>query len=146
MAFRRQVLRTGILVLLGAWCAASAAQLATPPTEAELLARGGRVVEEAELRTLGSNQTLVHTNTATGQVFPIYYQADGSRATRLGVTVHRTRWSVQQNLRCDESLSRQTQCSRVIALADAFWACTSGAAWCEWRFQAESGDTQGVLR
>jgi len=142
---RSRCLRT-VLLLLTATAGHAMAQLGTPPTEADLLARGGKPVDEAALQALGTDHTLTHTQTATGQIYPIYYRSDGTRLMRLGVTVHATRWSMKDGLRCDESLARQTQCSRVIALADTYWLCRQGGAWCEWTFVARPGNVEGLQR
>jgi hypothetical protein len=134
------------MLLLAASTGHAMAQLGTPPSEADLLARGGKAIDEAALRALGTDHTLVHTQAATGQTYAIYYRGDGTRLMRLGAAVHTTRWSIKDGLRCDESVTRQTQCARVLVLADAYWLCRQGGAWCEWTFVARPGNVEGLQR
>lgn len=129
-----------LLASLGAF-----AQLTPPAGEADLIARGLKPLDEAALRALVSNQTLYHTNTATGQTYPIFYREDGRRFLKVGSSVRRSSWGFKDGLRCDESAAGgNTICFRIFDDGGVLRACAAGAKSCEWTFTAARGDAEGI--
>jgi hypothetical protein len=133
----------GLTMLLVSF--AALAQLAPPPGEADLIERGLKPVDEAALRALVSSHTLYHTNTATGQTYPIFYREDGRRFLKIGSNVRPSKWWFKDGLRCDESAAGgNTICFKIFDDAGVLRACSVGAKSCEWIFTAVRGDAEGI--
>jgi len=140
---RKILTSLGLCLLLASFTAS--AQLAPPPGEADLIARGLKPLDDAALRALVSNQTLYHTNTSTGQTYPIFYREDGRRFLKVGTNVRPSRWWFKDGTRCDESAAGgNTICFKVFDDGGALRACAVGARSCEWIFTAEKGDAEGI--
>lgn len=133
----------GLPLLLASFTAL--AQLAPPPGEAGLIARGLQPVDEAALRALVTGQTLYHTNMTTGQTYPIFYRDDGRRFLKVGANVRPSKWWFKDGLRCDESAAGgNTLCFRIFDDGGVLRACAVGAQSCEWIFTAAKGDAEGI--
>lgn len=121
--------------------AAATAQLAPPPTEAELQASGAVWVKGEELAKLLKNQTIDHTNLQSGQNILMFYREDGRRFIKLGTGVRDTKWWIKDDLRCEDSVAgRGSVCQKIYKLADAYRICTAGEPNCYWIATFTPGD------
>lgn len=124
---------------------ASLAQLAAPPTEAELLARGAKPLGTEQLQALLKNQTLYHSNLTTGQTFPMFYRDDGQRFLKFGSTVRSTKWWIKDSQRCEDSIGRAgSVCQKHFQDADVLRVCGDGDKTCNWVVTVSPGDAEGI--
>ena len=137
--------RSGLGLFLLSVSLAASAQLMAPAGEADLIARGLKPLDDDALRALMNQQTLYHTNTATGQTYPIYYREDGRRFVKVGASVRPSAWAIRNGMRCDESAAGgQTICFKIFDVGGVLHACAPATKACDWTFTAARGDDEGI--
>jgi hypothetical protein len=143
----RFLMRAVVLPLLVALHPASHAQLAAPPTEADLQAQGAVQVRGDGLAELLTNATIDHTNLQSGQSILMFYRDDGRRFIRLGGGVRETKWWIKDDLRCENSVAGTgSVCQKILRQGDVYRICTAGDAACYWMATFTPGDIAHLAR
>jgi hypothetical protein len=128
-------------------CTPVRAQLAPPPTEADLVAQGAVRVRGEELAKLLKDATIDHTNLQSGQEIVMFYRADGTRFMKLGSGVRDTSWWIKDDLRCEKSVAGTgTVCQEIYRQGDTYRICTVGEPTCYWLATFTPGDVAHLAR
>lgn len=122
-------------------------QLNAAPTEQDLIAKGAKELVGDELKLMLTNQTLLHTNLASGQAFPMYFREDGTRFVKIGTNVRTTKWWIKDGRRCEDSIGRpRVVCQKHFVDEGLLRVCAEGEAACNWVLSVAPGDVEGLAK
>ena len=120
----------------------------TPPSRDELTAKGLQPLDGPALTQLLAGNTLYHVVPANGFKVPIHYRADGSRVVRLRGQETASKWRVEGNTVCEDSVFLNREVCREIFSIDGTKGavCEKGQPACSNLTDWAAGNPEGLGR